>query len=142
MMRPFIEAVRKFKLKPFRTADLVEKLGYATGYARNFLSQARRQRLLIAGPEERRRGKTFMVNPSVIRKIILKGGRDKEELIEALGLHSKYLGEYIALKGFEVVDHDLNLYTLGGRIFSDVEGQDEIVVTNVGVPKKIITIEI
>jgi len=83
-----------------------------------------------------------MVNPSVIKKIILKGGRDKEELIEALGLHSKYLGEYIALKGFEVVDHDLNLYTLGGRIFSDVEGQDEIVVTNVGVPKKIITIEI
>jgi len=141
-MRPFLEAVRTFKLKPFRTADLVEKLGYATGYARNFLSQARRQRLLIAGPEERRREKTFMVNPSVIKKIILKGGRDKEELIEALGLHSKYLGEYIALKGFEVVDHDLNLYTLGGRIFSDVEGQDEIVVTNVGVPKKIITIEI
>jgi len=141
-MRPFLEAVRTFKLKPFRTADLVEKLGYATGYARNFLSQARRQRLLIAGPEERRREKTFMVNPSVIKKIILKGGRDKEELIEALGLHSKYLGEYIALKGFEVVDHDLNLYTLGGRIFSDVEGQDEIVVTNVGIPKKIITIEI
>jgi len=129
-------------LKPFRTADLVENLGYATGYARNFLSQATRQRLLVAGPKERKREKTFMVNPSVIRKIILKGGREKEELIEALGLHSKYLGEYIALKGFEVVDHDLNLYTLGERIFSDVEGQDEIVITNVGIPKKIITIEI
>jgi len=142
MMRPFIEAVRTFKLKPFRTADLVEKLGYATGYARNFLSQATRQRLLIARSIKGKREKTFMVNPSVIKKIILKGGREKEELIEALGLHPKYLGEYIALKGFEVVDHDLNLYRLGDRVFSDVERQDEIVITNVGIPKKVITIEI
>jgi len=142
MMRPFIEAVRTFKLKPFRTADLVEKLGYATGYARNFLSQATRQRLLIAGRKEGRREKTFMVNPSVIKKIILRGGREKKEPVEALGLHSKYLGEYIALKGFEVVDHDLNLYRLGERVFSDVEGQDEIVITNVGIPKKIVTVEI
>jgi len=83
-----------------------------------------------------------MVNPSVIKKIILKGGREREALIEALGLHSRYLGEYVALKGFEVVDHDLNLYRLGDRVFSDVEEQDEIVITNVGIPKKIITIEI
>jgi len=83
-----------------------------------------------------------MVNPSVIKKIILRGGREKKEPVEALGLHSKYLGEYIALKGFEVVDHDLNLYRLGERVFSDVEGQDEIVITNVGIPKKIVTVEI
>jgi len=116
--------------------------GYATGYSRNFLSQATRQHLLIAGPKEGKRKKTFMVNPSVIKKIILKGGKEKEELLEALGLRSKYLGEYVALKGFEVVDHDLNLYRLGDRVFSDVEEQDEIVITNVGIPKKIITIEI
>jgi len=142
MMRPFIEVVRRFRWKPFGTTDLVEKLGYATGYARNFLSQATRQHLLITGPKKRKREKTFMVNPSVIKKIVLKGGKEKEELLEALGLRSKYLGEYVALKGFEVVDHDLNLYRLGERIFSDEEGQDEIVITNVSLPKKIITIEI
>jgi len=142
MIRPFVEAVRVFKSEPFRSADLVEKLGYATGYARNFLSQAVRQGLLIAESRKGKREKTFKANPNVVREIVLRGGKEKEEFLEALGLHSRYLGEYVALRGFRVVDHDLDLYRLGERVFSTREEQYEIVVTNVGTPKKIITVEI
>jgi hypothetical protein len=142
MMRPFVEALRTFKREPFRSIDLVEKLGYATGYARNFLSQATRQGLLIAESRKGKREKTFRANPSVVKEIVLKGGKEKEELLEALGLHSRYAGEYVALKGFRVVDHDPDLYRLGERALSDTEAQDQLVITNVGVPRKIVTIEI
>ena len=142
MMRPFVEALRTFKREPFRSIDLVEKLGYATGYARNFLSQATRQGLLIAESRKGKREKTFRANPSVVKEIVLKGGKEKEELLEALGLHSRYAGEYVALKGFRVVDHDPDLYRLGERALSDAEAQDQLVITNVGVPRKIVTIEI
>jgi len=142
MMRPFVEALRTFKRDPFRSIDLVEKLGYATGYARNFLSQATRQGLLIAESRKGKREKTFRANPSVVKEIVLKGGKEKEELLEALGLNSRYAGEYVALKGFRVVDHDVDLYRLGGRVLSDAEAQDELVITNVAVPRKIVTIEI
>jgi hypothetical protein len=141
MMRPFAEALRRFKWEPFRSRDLVEKLGYASGYARNFLSQATRQGLLIAESRRGSREKTFRANPNVVREIVLKGGKEKEELLEALGLHSRYAGEYVALRGFKVVDHDPDLYRLGERILSNAEAQEELVITNVGVPKKILTIE-
>jgi len=142
MMRPFVEALKAFKSTPFRSADLVTKLGYAAGYARNFLSQATRQGLLIAESAKGRKGKNFRVNPNVVRRIILKGGKEKEELLEALGLTSRYAGEYVALKGFQVLDHDQDVYRLGERVFSDQKKQREITITNVGIPKKIITIEI
>jgi len=142
MMRPLVEAIKMFKAEPFRSIDLVEKLGYAAGYARNFLSQATRQGLLIAEPRKGRKEKTFRANPSVVKEIVLRGGKDKEELLEALRLHSRYPGEYVALRGFTVVDHDLDLYRLGERVLPDMEGEDEIVITNVGIPKKAITIEI
>jgi len=142
MMRPFVEAVRTFKWEPFRSADLVEKLGYASGYARNFLSKATRQGLLIVESKKGKREKTFRANPSVVREIVLKGGKEKEELLQALGLHSRYPGQYIALRGFKVIDHDADLYRLGERIFPDTEAEDEIVITNVGKPKKMITIEV
>jgi len=141
MMRPFAEALRRFKWEPFRSTDLVQKLGYASGYARNFLSQATRQGLIIAESRRGKREKTFRANPSVVREIVLKGGKEKEELLEALGLHSTYAGEYVALKGFRVIDHDADLYRLGERILSDAEAQGQLVITNVGVPKKIVTIE-
>ena len=141
MMRPFAEALRRFKSEPFRSKDLVQKLGYASGYTRNFLSQATRQGLLIAESPGGKREKTFRANPSVVREIVLKGGKEKEELLQALGLHSRYAGEYVALKGFRVVDHDTDLYRLGERILSDAEAQGQLVITNVGVHKKIVTIE-
>jgi hypothetical protein len=142
MMRPFVEAVKTFKSQPFRSVELVEKLGYAAGYARNFLSQATRQGLLIAESRKGKKEKTFRANPDVVREIVLRGGKEKEEFLEALGLRSRYLGEYVALRGFRVVDHDLDLYRLGERVLSNREEQDEIVITNVGTPKKIVTIEI
>jgi len=142
MMRPFVEAVRRFKAEPFRSMDLVKKLGYAAGYARNFLSQATRQGLLIAESQQGKKEKTFRANPSVVKEIVLKGGKEKEELLEALGLNSKYLGEYVALRGFNVVDHDLDLYRLGERVFPGTQPRGEIVITNIGMPKKIVTIEI
>jgi len=142
MMRPFVEAVRRFKAEPFRSMDLVKKLGYAAGYARNFLSQATRQGLLIAESQEGKKEKTFRANPNVVKEIVLKGGKEKEELLEALGLYPRYPGEYVALRGFTVVDHDLDLYRLSERVLPDMEGEDKIVVTNVGIPKKAITIEI
>jgi len=77
-----------------------------------------------------------------VREIVLRGGKQKEELPEALGLHSKFLGQYVALRGFSVVDHDANLYRLAERIFADTEAQDEVVITNVGKPKRMITIEV
>jgi len=122
--------------------DLVDRLGYASGYARNFLSQATREGLLVLESKKGKKEKTYRANPSLVREIVLRGGREKEELLEALGLHSKYRGEYVALRGFSVVDHDADLYRLAERIFPDTEAQDEVVITNVGTPKKIMTIEI
>ena len=142
MMRPFVEAIRTFRWEPFRSVDLVERLGYASGYARNFLSQATRQGLLIVESKRGKKEKTFRANPSVVREIVLKGGKEKTELLEALGLHSKFLGQYVALRGVSVVDHDTDLYRLAERIFPDTEAQDEVVITNVGTPKKILTVEI
>ena len=78
----------------------------------------------------------------MVREIVLRGGEEKEELLEALGLHSKFLGQYVALRGFSVVDHDADLYRLAERIFPDTEAQDDLVITNVGTPKKILTVEI
>ena len=142
MMRPFVEAIRTFRWEPFRSVDLVERLGYASGYARNFLSQATRQGLLIVESKRGKKEKTYRANPSVVREIVLRGGKEKTELLEALGLHSKFLGQYVALKGFSVVDHDADLYRLAGRVFPDTEAQDEVVITNVGTPKTILTVEI
>jgi len=142
MMRPFVEAIRTFRWEPFRSVDLVERLGYASGYARNFLSQATRQGLLIVESKRGKKEKTFRANPDVVREIVLRGGKEKTELLEALGLHSKFLGQYVALKGFSVVDHDTDLYRLAERIFPDTEAQDDVVITNVGTPKKILTVEI
>jgi hypothetical protein len=78
----------------------------------------------------------------VVRPIVLRGGNDKKEFLEALGLGSRHQGEYVALKGFEVADHDADLYRLGERVFTNREAQRKIVVTIVGVPKNIITVEI
>jgi hypothetical protein len=141
MIRPLVEAIRQFKGKPFHSRDLTERLGYAPGYARNFISQATRQGLLIAAPKIGKREKTFTPNADIVKEIVLKGGKDKEELLEALGLNSKYLGEYVALKGFTVIDHDVDLDRLGERALAHKETWQEIVITNVGVPKKIMTIE-
>lgn len=142
MMRPFVEAVRAFKWEPFQSADFVKRLGYATGYARNFLSQATQQGLLKAESKKGKRGKIYRVNPSAVREVVLRGGKDKEELLEALGLQPRYRGEYVALRGFEVIDHDVDLYRLGERVFSETKDHAEIVVTNVGVPKKMLTVEV
>jgi hypothetical protein len=73
MMRPFVEAIRTFRWEPFRSVDLVERLGYAGGYARNFLSQATRQGLLIVESKRGKREKTFRANPGVVREIVLRG---------------------------------------------------------------------
>jgi len=78
----------------------------------------------------------------MVREVVLRGGKEKEELLEALGLHSKYLHQYVALRGFRVVDHDADLYRLAERIFPNIEASDEVVITSVGTPKKIMTIEI
>ncbi len=142
VLRPFFEAIKAFKSGPFRSADLVKKLGYASGYVRNFLSQATRQGLIISESKARKRDRIFRVNPRVVRGVVLRGGKEREELLEAMGLRAKYLGEYVALKGFDVVDHDLDFYRLGERVFSNKKAEGEIVITNVGVPRKVITIEI
>ena len=46
------------------------------------------------------------------------------------------------MRGFSVVDHDADVYRLAERVFPDTEAQDEVVITNVGTPKKILTAEI
>lgn len=73
----------------------------------------------------------------MLKEIVLRGGggSDKEELLDALGLRSKYIGEYVALRGFEVLHHDLDLYRLGEEEFVNKEARRRVVVTNAGVPK-------
>jgi len=142
MMRPIVETLSTFGAEPFRPRDLVDRLGYASGYARNFLSQARRQELIIVEQNKVKKEKKFRLNPNVVREVVMKGGREKEELLDALGLHTKYRGQYVALKGFKVVDHDPDLQRLGDRVFPHIDAPDGIVITNVGRPKKFIAIEI
>ena len=71
----------------------------------------------------------------------MKGGEEKKNIIEALGLEGEYSGAYVALLNGEVVDYDDDLYALSDRVFANY-GLDEVVVTNVGVPRKIITMEL
>lgn len=143
MTRALFQAIRAFKSEPFTVGEFVEKLGYAVGYTRNFLSQATREGSILHEASTGKRSKAFMINQAVVKNVILGGAQDeKQELIGALGLRARYNGEYVALRGFTVIDHDLDPYRLAERVFSSKEPEPDVVITNVGLPKKIITVEI
>ena len=137
-----LRALRTFGLGPFKARDFAERLGYSEGYVRNVISEAVASGEVLAYvSDEDKRVKVYRINSSIIRKAILKGGEEKKNIIEALGLEGEYSGAYVALLNGEVVDYDDDLYALSGRVFANY-GLDEVVVTNVGVPRKIITMEL
>ena len=137
-----MRALRTFGLGPFKARDFAERLGYSEGYVRNVISKAVASGEVLAYvSDEDKRVKVYRINSSIIRKAILKGGEKKKNIIEALGLESEYSGAYVALLNGEVVDYDDDLYALSDRVFANY-GLDEVVVTNVGVPGKIITMEL
>jgi len=137
-----LRALRVFGLRPFKARDFAKRLGYSEGYVRNVISEAVASGEVLAYVcEEDKRAKVYRINSTIIRKAILKGGEEKKNIIEALGLEGKYSGAYVALLNGEVVDYDDDLYALSDRVFTNY-GSDEVVVTNVGIPRKITTMEL
>lgn len=73
------------------------RAGRETGLRRRLrkeLPQATRQAPLIAESKKGNKKKTFRLNPNVVRETALRGGKEKEELLEALGVHSEYVGRF------------------------------------------------
>jgi len=137
-----LRALRAFGLGPFKARDFAKRLGYSEGYVRNVISEAVASGEVLAYiSDEDKRAKVYRINSTIIRKAILKGGEEKKNIIEALGLEGKYSGAYVALLNGEVVDYDDDLYALSDRVFTNY-GLDEVVVTNVGIPRKITTMEL
>jgi len=142
MIKPVLEVVRAFKSRPFASRDLAKRLSYASGYVTNFLSQVTRQGLLLAESKAGKREKSFRANPAVVREIVRGGGKDKEELLDAIGLAQSTLGSRSLWKDSRSLTMMRISIGWGERVFSNKEGLGKIVVTNVGLPKKIITVEV
>jgi len=137
-----LRALRVFGLRPFKARDFAKRLGYSEGYVRNVISEAVASGEVLAYvSDEDKRAKVYRINLTIIRKAILKGGEEKKNIIEALGLEGEYSGAYVALLNGEVVDYDDDLYALSDRVFTNY-GLDEVVVTNVGIPRRITTMEL
>ena len=137
-----LKALRAFKWSSFTISDLATELGYNEGYVRNAIGEAVKAAEVtkqVVDADKRRRA--YRVNPKVVERAVRKGGEEKEKVIRALGLEREYCGKYVALLNGKAVDCDEDLYALSDRVFAK-HNPDEIVVTNVGLPKKIITIEI
>lgn len=142
MRETLLKALKIFKWSPFTVNDLADKVGYSEGYVRNILSEAAKSgEVLTQVVEVDKRKRMYRVNLKVVERAVLKGGKEKERVIETLGLTKEYQGEYVALINGEVIDHDEDLYALSERAFARYK-PDEIIVTNVGRPNRIITIEI
>ena len=142
MENVLLMALSVFGFRFFRARELAERLGYSEGYVKNLISKAVASgKVTSYVSDEDKRVKIYRINPVAIKNAILRGGREKEGVIEALGLKEKYSGGYVALVEGEVVDHDEDLYALSDRVFASYP-PEKIVLTNVGVPKKMITIEL
>lgn len=142
MREILLRALTMFRWSPFTVNDLADKVGYSEGYVRNVLSEAVKSgEALTRVVEADKRKKMYRVNLKVVESAVLKGGKERERVIEALGLTKEYHGEYVVLINGKVIDHDDDLYALSERAFARYN-PDEIIVTNVGRPKKMITIEI
>ena len=139
MMRPFVEAVRMFKSQPFGSYG---KAGLRYWLRKEFPEPGDSAGTAHSRIKKRKEREDLQGEPKRSQGDCPERRKGEGGISRSIGVHSRYLGEYVALRGFMVVDHGLDLHRLGQRVFSTREEQDEIVVTNVGTPKKIVTVEI
>jgi len=142
VINAILTALGVFGLRPFKAKEFAEKLGYSQGYVKNLISKAVASGDVVSYVSaDDKRVKIYRINPAMIKDAILRGGKEKEEVIESLGLKGKHSGSYVALLEGEVVDYDEDLYALSDRVFA-VHPAEKIFVTNVGIPRKMITLEL
>jgi len=142
VVNAILTALSVFGLRPFKAREFAEKLGYSQGYVKNLISKAVASGEVVSHVSvDDKRVKIYRINPAVIKDAIMRGGKEKEGIIESLGLKGKYSGGYVALLEGGVVDYDEDLYALSDRVFAE-HPAEEIIVTNVGIPRKMITLEL
>ncbi|MHA1300750.1 MAG: hypothetical protein ACTSO9_15140 [Candidatus Helarchaeota archaeon] len=129
--------IYQFGKTPFTFQEFITKTKYKESYGRNLINKLAKKNIIETLPnQEDKRSRLYRLNWKKIKELIILGGKERENIINNLDLE-QYLHEYVALKNFEVIDHDIDLFLLTQRIYR--KGSDpDIVVTNVGIPKKMI----
>ena len=127
--------VYQFGNNPFTFQQFIKRTNYKKSYGRNLINKLSKMRILEVLPNDiDKRTRIYKLNWKRIMEFMIKREIEKDIILNNLNLE-KYLHEYVALKNFEVVDHDIDLIQLTQRIFKN--GDDpEIFITNIGEPKK------
>ncbi len=134
-------SIYQFGKKPFTFQEFIKLTKYKKGYGRNLITQLKKEQILLTIPAEGdKRERCYKLNWKTIRQLIIAGGTEKQLIIKSLPI-SNYTSEYVALKNFEVIDHDLDLLHLTQRVYRKRMDPD-VVLTNVGPPKQVITHEV
>ena len=129
--------IYRFGRKFFTFEEFIELTKYKKGYGRNLLTKLKKQEIISILPGEKdKRKRLYKLNWDKIKQLIIFGGKEKNVILQNLPL-SKYQSEYVALKNFEVIDHDYDLLQLIQRVFNTGIDPD-IVITNVGEPKQVL----
>lgn len=123
--------------KPFTFQEFIKKTKYKKSYGRNLLHKLSKSQIIETLPSEKdKRTRLYKLNWKKITQLIILGGEEKQSIIDGLKL-TDYSSEYVALRDFEVIDHDFDLLLLARRVFKngDVPG---IVLTNIDEPRQVI----
>ncbi len=126
--------------KPFTFQEFIKKTKYKVSYGRNLLHKLSKSQIIETLPSEKdKRARLYKLNWAKISQLIILGGVEKQSIIAGLNL-ADYSTEYVALKDFEVIDHDADLLLLARRVFKngDVPG---LILTNVDEPSQVIVLE-
>jgi len=132
--------IYQFGQKAFSFQDFLKLTQFQKGYGRNVIAELSRKQILEILPSKGdKRAKLYKLKWKTVRQLIIEGKEEKQALINGLNL-SKYENQYVALKNFELIDHDFDILELTQRIFKENVDAD-ILVINVGIPNQMIILE-
>jgi hypothetical protein len=131
----------QFGQKAFSFQEFLQLTQYKEKYGRNVIAELSRKQILeVISSMSDKRARLYKLRWPAIKQLIIEGKEDKDAIINGLNL-SQYEHQYIVIKNFEVIDHDIDLLNLVQRVFKENIDPD-VVITNVGIPKQMIIYEI
>lgn len=131
----------QFGQKAFSFQEFLQLTQYQEKYGRNVIAELSRKQILeVISSMSDKRARLYKLRWPAIKQLIIEGKEDKDAIINGLNL-SQYEHQYIVIKNFEVIDHDIDLLNLVQRVFKENIDPD-VVITNVGIPKQMIIYEI
>ncbi|MFX0135140.1 MAG: hypothetical protein ACFFDN_15970, partial [Candidatus Hodarchaeota archaeon] len=111
--------VYQFKNNPFTFQQFIKKTSYKKSYGRNLINKLSKMQILEVLPNDMdKRTRLYKLNWKKIIEFVIQREIEKDIIFNNLNLE-KYLHEYVALKNFEVLDHDIDLIQLTQRIFKN-----------------------